>query len=70
VKVSVSLPAADVEFLDEYARRRDCSRSGAVHQAIATLRQGELADAYQDAFAEWDAAGEEKAWEQTTLDGL
>jgi predicted transcriptional regulator len=70
MKVSVSLPDEDVQFLDEYARRNDRSRSAAVHEAIATLRNGTLADAYEQAWEQWDADGEAELWEQTASDGL
>jgi predicted transcriptional regulator len=70
MKLSISLPEQDVEFLDEYARRHDRSRSGAVHEAIETLRTGVLADAYEQAWEEWDAAGEGELWERASGDGL
>ena len=70
MKLSVSLPDEDVRFLDEYARMHARSRSGAVHAAIDTLRQGGLADAYEQAWEEWDASGDGRAWEQPLGDGL
>ena len=70
MKLSVSLPDEDVQFLDEYARTHARSRSAAVHDAIETLRRGALADAYQEAWEEWDAGGEGELWEQTSGDGL
>lgn len=70
VKLSVSLPDEDMRFLDEYAREHARSRSGAVHEAIATLRQGTLADAYEQAFDEWETSGEEQLWERMSEDGL
>jgi hypothetical protein len=59
-----------VKFLDEYAKAHARSRSGVVHEAIDTLRQGGLADAYEQAWAEWDASGEGELWEQSPGDGL
>lgn len=70
MKVSVSLPDEDVQFLDEYARRTDRSRSAAVHEAIASLRDESLADAYEQAWAQWDADGEPESWDEVTSDGL
>ncbi len=70
MKLSVSLPDEDVQFLDEYARAHERSRSGAVREAINTLRQGGLADAYEQAWEEWDASGEGELWEQPVGDGL
>jgi hypothetical protein len=59
-----------VEFLDEYARGHDRSRSGVVHEAIETLRTGALADAYEQTWGESDAARKGDLWEQTSGDGL
>jgi Arc/MetJ-type ribon-helix-helix transcriptional regulator len=71
VKVSVSLPGEDVEFLDAYAREQGLdSRSAAVHRAVRLLRTMELTSTYEAAWDEWAAAGEAEAWESTTADGL
>jgi predicted transcriptional regulator len=70
MKLSISLPPEDVQFLDEYARKRDRTRSGAVHEAIDALRKGALADAYEHAWEEWDATGEGELWEQASGDGI
>ena len=69
-KISVSLPDDDVAFLDGYARAHARSRSAAVHEAITVLRQDTLADAYAEAFDEWEEAGESEVWAQTAGDGL
>jgi Arc/MetJ-type ribon-helix-helix transcriptional regulator len=71
MKLSVSLPGKDVEFLDEYARERGLdSRSAAVHQAVRMLRVAELGAEYEQAWDEW-AAGEDAAlWDSTSADGL
>ncbi len=70
MKLSISLPDEDVKFLDEYARAHRRSRSSAVHEAITTLRQNGLADAYEQAWEEWAASGEGELWEQPVGDGL
>jgi predicted transcriptional regulator len=70
MKLSVSLPDEDVRFLDEYAMAHESSRSGAVREAIEALRRGGLADAYQQAWEEWDDSGEAELWERTSSDGL
>jgi Arc/MetJ-type ribon-helix-helix transcriptional regulator len=71
MKVSVSLPGEDVEFLDAYARDRGLeSRSAALQRAVRLLRTAELAGAYEAAWREWDDSGEAEAWEATTADGL
>lgn len=71
MKVSVSLPADDVEFLDGYAREQGIdSRSAVLHKAIRLLRASGLGRAYEDAWDQWAAAGEADAWEVTAADGL
>lgn len=71
MKVSVSLPGEDVQFLDEYAKERGLeSRSAAVHRAIRLLRTAELGGTYEAAWQEWAAEGEASIWESTTGDGL
>jgi Arc/MetJ-type ribon-helix-helix transcriptional regulator len=71
MKVSVSLPREDLEFLDEYARERGLeSRSAAVRQAIRSLQVAEMSAAYETAWREWNESGDERAWEPTTRDGL
>jgi Arc/MetJ-type ribon-helix-helix transcriptional regulator len=71
VKLSVSLPEDDVEFLDAFAEDEGyASRSAALHQAVTVLRSGQLAGAYEDAWRNWEASGEGDAWESVTADGL
>jgi Arc/MetJ-type ribon-helix-helix transcriptional regulator len=69
VKVSVSLPAEDVELLDEYVQERGYpSRSAVVRRAVALLRAGALATAYDEAFAEWDGGEDSVLWDATSAD--
>ena len=71
MKVSVSLPDEDVEFLDAYVEAQGfASRSAVVHKAVRLLKASELGPAYEDAWNEWEAAGEAGTWEATTADGL
>lgn len=71
MKISVSLPDADVEYLDEYAReQRLGSRSAALQQAVRSLRVAELGADYEGAWDEWESSGDAEAWEQTAGDGL
>jgi predicted transcriptional regulator len=70
MKLSVSLPDEDVKFLDEYAKAHARSRSGAVHEAIATLRRDGLGDAYERAWDEWADGEDAELWEQPAGDGL
>lgn len=71
MKLSVSLPDEDVEFLDAYAEAQGfASRSAVVHKAVRLLKATELGPAYEDAWDEWEAGGEAHVWEATTADGL
>ena len=71
MKVSVSLPAEDVEFLDAYAAAEGvASRSAVLHRAVRLLRATGLGPAYEEAFAEWEQTGAAAEWEATAGDGL
>jgi hypothetical protein len=71
MKVSLSIPSVDVEFLDSYAHEHGIeSRSAAAQRAIALLRASELGDAYEQAWEEWEESGEADLWEPTAADGL
>lgn len=71
MKVSVSLPGEDVEFLDAYASAHAFpSRSAVLQQAIRVLRLSELDDAYGAAWAEWDQSGDAAVWDTTAGDGV
>ena len=71
MKLSVSLPDEDVEFLDRYAKTQGYdSRSAVVHRAVRLLRSSELGDAYADAWAEWSESDEETTWDVAVGDGL
>lgn len=66
-KLSLSLDDADVAFLDEEARSgRYASRSAAVQDAVRLLRESRLADAYAEAYGEWD----DDAWDEASSDGI
>lgn len=71
MKVSVSLPGEDVEFLDLYAKEQGLdSRSAALQRAVRLLRVSELDASYESAWEEWDALGNAGAWDATAGDGL
>ena len=71
MKLSVSLPQEDVEFLDEHARTQGYrSRSAVVHKAIRLLRASELGPAYAEAWDEWADSGDGDSWDQVVGDGL
>jgi Arc/MetJ-type ribon-helix-helix transcriptional regulator len=70
MKLSVSLPDGDVDFLDQYARDQGyASRSAVVQRAIRMLRATELEEAYEEAWSEWSASGEASVWEAAAGDG-
>ena len=71
MKVSVSLPEEDVEFLDQYAASQGVgSRSAAIHKAVRLLRAAELGPAYEQAWADWSENDDNDLWETTAGDGL
>jgi Arc/MetJ-type ribon-helix-helix transcriptional regulator len=71
MKLSVSLPDEDVEYLDEYARaQRLASRSAALHKAVRLLRASELGSAYEDAWTEWAESDDDQLWDAVVDDGL
>lgn len=71
MKLSVSLPDDDVEYLDEYARAQQLeSRSAALHKAVRLLRASELGSAYEDAWTEWAESDDDQLWDAVVDDGL
>lgn len=71
MKVSVSLPDEDVEFLDTYAEAQGLpSRSAVLHKAVRLLRGAELAPAYEDAFVSWEDSGAAADWDITSGDNV
>jgi Arc/MetJ-type ribon-helix-helix transcriptional regulator len=71
MKVSVSLPEDDIEFLDSYAHAQGiASRSAVMHKAVSLLRAAQLGIAYEDAWDSWTASGDAEAWETTAGDGM
>lgn len=71
MKVSVSLPDEDVQFLDDYAAEQGIgSRSAAVHRAVRLLRASGLGSAYEVAWTEWEPSEDATLWETTSADGV
>jgi metal-responsive CopG/Arc/MetJ family transcriptional regulator len=71
MKISVSLPDADIAYLDHIAAQRDRSnRSAILHEAIAALRERELTNDYEQAAREWVTSGEAAAWDNVASDGV
>lgn len=71
MKVSVSLPPDDVEYLDAYAQAQGFpSRSAVLHKAVRLLRASALGAAYEDAWADWAGSADEAAWDSVAIDGV
>lgn len=71
MKISVSLPAEDVELLDDHAKRMGLSsRSAVLHQAVGLLRHLELEADYESAWEEWGRSADGKSWSVVDNDGL
>lgn len=71
MKVSISLPSEDLEFLDRYTKEAGLgSRSAALQKAVKLLRSAELQAEYAAAWEEFDAAGDAALWDTTVGDGL
>ena len=71
MKVSVSLPEDDVEFLDAYASSSGiASRSAVLHKAVRLLRAVELGDDYAEAWRDWEATEESAVWNAALTDGV
>lgn len=65
-KISISLPAPLVQFIETYRAAHSCkSRSQVIEQALQLLREHELEAAYREANADVDSG-----WELTVADGL
>jgi Arc/MetJ-type ribon-helix-helix transcriptional regulator len=70
MKLSVSVPDEDIDFIDQYADDHGVeSRSGVVQRALSLLRATELGDDYAAAWAEW-AASDGELWAAVDADGL
>lgn len=71
MKLSVSLPDDDVDFLDEYAAKAGtASRSAVIHRAIGLLRSANLEEAYATAWDEWETDDDAALWDKTVGDGI
>lgn len=71
MKVSLSIPDEDIRFLDNFARDHGISsRSAAVQQSIALLRDMELKEHFKIAMREWRESPDSKLWQSTVGDGL
>jgi Arc/MetJ-type ribon-helix-helix transcriptional regulator len=71
MKLSVSLPDEDVEFLDAYAATQGVeSRSAVLHRAVRLLRATELTGSYEDAWEEWASSDDAALWDSAAADGI
>lgn len=71
MKLSVSLPDDDVDYLDNYALTQGLeSRSAALRKAVRLLRASELGSEYEDAWTDWAAGEDGDLWDAATADGL
>ena len=71
MKLSVSLPDEDVEYLDAYVQTQGLdSRSAALQKAVRLLRASELGAAYEDAWGVWAPTDDADLWDGAIADGL
>lgn len=71
MKLSVSLPDDDVDFIDDFGKRAGMdSRSAVLQAAVTMLRSAELASQYEEAFAEWAQSGDAQLWDSALSDGI
>ena len=71
MKLSISLPKEEVEFLDAYARSQDIkTRSGVIKTALHLLRTTALVDDYAAAWTEWKDDDDSYAWDLSSGDGV
>ena len=69
--MNVSLPAEDVEFLDNYAQEQGiASRSAVLHRAVRMLRAVGLSDDYQGAWQNWGDSEDDGLWSTTVSGGV
>ncbi|GCD37605.1 antitoxin MazE9 [Streptomyces chrestomyceticus JCM 4735] len=71
MKISVSLPEEDIDFVDAYGKKTDAeSRSAVIHAAVELLRASELEADYASAWEEWDESDDAQLWDRTSGDGI
>jgi Arc/MetJ-type ribon-helix-helix transcriptional regulator len=71
MKLIVSLPDEDVEFLDSYAEPYGlASRSAALQKAVGLLRGSELRGACEHAWSDWVDEDEAEVWDVASAESL
>ena len=64
MKLSVSLPESECEYLDQCVEEGLYpSRSAVLLRALRLLRSADLGAMYSDAIAEWDQSGTGSDWD-------
>ena len=71
MKLSISLPDDDLEFIDEFAATHAVpGRSAVLQRALRLLKEAELEKQYEAAMDEWYESGENEVWDAVVGDGL
>lgn len=71
VKVSTTLPAADLDFIQVYTIRHGLkSRAAGFQAAVKALREQELLEQYLESDREWYGSADEAFWDATVGDGI
>ncbi len=71
MKISISLPAEDLEFVDaQTSTGLFASRSAVLHAAVRLLKDRHYADSYAAAWDEWDASEDGAMWNAVIGDGV
>lgn len=71
MRLTVSLPESEAEFLRRYQEQHQmASRSAVVAQALKVLREASLVEQYRQADDEWHESGEARVWEATAGEGI
>src|ERR1700712_2317352 len=71
MKLSVSLPDADIKVLDDYVRdHAGATRSSALHSAVIALRDVSLDEQYRLAAQEWVGSHDAAEWDAVSGDGI
>ena len=64
MKLSISIPDEDFDFLDKCVDDGDYeSRSAVIARALRLLRSADLGKMYDEAFAEWQASADSADWD-------
>ena len=71
MKISVSLPVVDIQYLDAFGTQHGIgSRSAVIQYAVDRLRHDALGDAYEQAWDDWSESEDATDWDATVADGL